>query len=69
MSDLRQAAQHALEALERADKISGYANNKKVITALRAALAQQAEPTPPDATGRASTMSGSAAPGAAFVTP
>ena len=45
MTDLRTAAQQALEALERADKISGYANNKKVITALKAALAQQAEPT------------------------
>ena len=44
MNDLRTAAQQALKALERADKISGYANNKKVITALRAALAQQAEP-------------------------
>ena len=28
----------SLEALERADKISGYANNKKVITALRERL-------------------------------
>ena len=37
---LRQDAvmQQALEALERADKISGYGNNRKAITALRAAL-------------------------------
>ena len=41
MSKLRDAAQQALEALERADKISGYANNKRTITALRAALAEQ----------------------------
>ena len=40
----RAVLEQALEALEKADKISGYANNKKVITALRAALAQQAEP-------------------------
>ena len=41
MSKLRDAARQALEALERADKISGYANNKRTITALRAALAEQ----------------------------
>lgn len=39
---LRDAAQQALEALERADKISGYGNNRKAITALRAALAEDA---------------------------
>lgn len=45
MTTLRQAAQQALEALERADKISGHANNRKAITALRQALeaVQQAE--------------------------
>jgi hypothetical protein len=40
MSNLREAAQQALEALEKADKISGYANNRAAITALRAALAE-----------------------------
>ena len=34
------AMQQALEALEKADKISGYANNKKIITALKQALAE-----------------------------
>ena len=37
----RATVEQALKALEKADKISGYANNKKVITALRAALAQE----------------------------
>jgi hypothetical protein len=41
MQNLRQAAQQALEALERADKISGYGNNRKAITDLRAALEEQ----------------------------
>ena len=40
MVSLREAAQQALEALEKADKISGYANNRAAITALRAALAE-----------------------------
>lgn len=46
MVTLRQAAQQALEALERADKISGHANNRKAITALHQAIGgeQQAEP-------------------------
>lgn len=39
--NLREAAQQALEALERADNISGYGNNRKAITALRAALAEE----------------------------
>jgi hypothetical protein len=34
----REVMRQALEALERADKISGYANNKKVIAALRERL-------------------------------
>jgi hypothetical protein len=34
------AMKQALEALERADKINGYANNKKAITALRHAIEQ-----------------------------
>jgi hypothetical protein len=43
--NLREAAQMALEALERADKISGYPNNAAAITAMHQALAeQQAEP-------------------------
>jgi hypothetical protein len=37
-----EAMKQALEALERADKISGYANNKKAITALRQAIAEEA---------------------------
>lgn len=41
--NLRKAAHQALEALERADKISGYGNNLKAITALRAALKEQIE--------------------------
>lgn len=46
--NLREAAQQALEALERADNISGYGNNRKAITALRAALAEDATPRPTD---------------------
>jgi hypothetical protein len=41
MSTQREVLQQALEALERADKISGYSNNRKTITAIRAALAEQ----------------------------
>jgi hypothetical protein len=46
MSDLEKAARQALDALKKADKISGYVNNnnKTAIKALEAALAQQAEP-------------------------
>lgn len=46
MVTLRQAAQQALEALERADKISGHANNRKAIAVLRQAIEaeQLAEP-------------------------
>jgi hypothetical protein len=41
-----EAMKQALEALERADKINGYANNKKAITALRQAI-EQAEKQKP----------------------
>jgi hypothetical protein len=41
MTDLHTAAKLALEALVRADRISGYPNNKNTITALREALAEQ----------------------------
>jgi hypothetical protein len=44
MTDLEKAARQALERLRRADKISGYPNNKLAIAALESALAQQAEP-------------------------
>lgn len=44
MVTLRQAAQQALEALERADKISGHANNRKAIKAMRQALEADAKP-------------------------
>jgi hypothetical protein len=46
MSDLEQAARQALDALKKADKISGYVNNnnKTAIKVLEAALQQQAEP-------------------------
>lgn len=44
MVTLRQAAQQALEALERADKISGHANNRKAITALRQAIGGDTKP-------------------------
>lgn len=45
MSTLREAAQMALEALEKQDAISGYPNYKKQRKALREALAQP-EPEP-----------------------
>jgi hypothetical protein len=45
MSDLRQAAQQALEALERADKDEFWREQRDAITALKAALEQQAEPS------------------------
>jgi hypothetical protein len=35
-----EAMKQALEALERADKISGYPNNKQTITSLRQAIAE-----------------------------
>lgn len=38
MTTLGEAAELALQALERANKISGHANNKAAITALRQAL-------------------------------
>jgi len=41
-----EAMKQALEALEKADKINGYANNKKAITALRQAI-EQAEKQEP----------------------
>lgn len=45
MSKPREAAQQALEALDRADKISGYANNKKARDAIRSALSEpESEP-------------------------
>lgn len=44
MTTLREAAQQALEALERADKISGYPNNAAAIKALRQALAADTKP-------------------------
>jgi len=45
MVTLQQAAmQQALEALERADKISGHANNRKAIAGLRQALAADTKP-------------------------
>ena len=40
MTQTKTALKLALEALVRADRISGYPNNKKVITAIREALAQ-----------------------------
>ena len=40
MTDLRQAAQQALEAMENIDKAMPFPVGKKVITALREALAQ-----------------------------
>lgn len=40
---LKEAAGQALEALERADKISGCGNNRKAITALRAAMEEPIE--------------------------
>jgi hypothetical protein len=46
MTTLRQAAEQALIALERADKISGHANNKATITALRQALEADEKPCP-----------------------
>ena len=48
MTDLRQAAQQALEALEFANVNHwwGSLTIEKAITALRTALEQQAEPTP-----------------------
>jgi hypothetical protein len=45
-----EAMRQALEALERADKISGYANNQKAIYALRQAI-EQAEKQEPVAIG------------------
>ena len=48
MSDLRIAAQQALEALEDARTFTGaWRTSAKAITALRAALAQQEEPVEP----------------------
>ena len=44
MTDLRQAAQQALEALEGADAVD--TDTQAAITALKAALEQQAEPPP-----------------------
>jgi len=47
MTDLRAAAQQALEALENIDRAMPFPVGKKVITALREALAQpEQEPTP-----------------------
>ena len=46
MTDLEKAAWQALEALIRADRISGYPNNKEAITALRRALEQPAQQEP-----------------------
>jgi hypothetical protein len=43
MSSLEKAARLALERLRRADKISGYPNNRAVIAALETALSQQIE--------------------------
>ena len=37
---MRQALEMALEALEKADKIRGFPNNKKAITAIKEALVQ-----------------------------
>lgn len=48
---LREAAQQALEALERADKISGYGNNRKAITTLRAALSEEKNENTVQSTG------------------
>ena len=44
----KELLQMALNALERADKISGYGNNKTVIKALRARLAQPDNEFNPD---------------------
>jgi hypothetical protein len=41
-----EAMKQALEALERADKINGYANNKKAINALRQAIAEAEKQEP-----------------------
>ena len=50
MTDLRSAAQQALEALEDARTFTGaWPTGSKAITNLRAALAQQAEPVAADA--------------------
>jgi hypothetical protein len=46
MTTLRQAAEQALIALERADKISGHANNKATIAALRQAIQADEKPCP-----------------------
>jgi len=47
MTDLRAAAQQALEALENIDKAMPFPVGKQAITALREALAQpEQEPTP-----------------------
>lgn len=46
MVTLRQAAEQALEALERADKISGYPNNAAAIKALRQALEAEQQDDP-----------------------
>ena len=48
MTDLRQAAQQALDALEHADKDGFWREQRDAITALKAALEQQAEPVCPD---------------------
>jgi hypothetical protein len=58
MATLRQAAQKALEALERADKISGYPNNAAAITALRRSLEAERKAEPG---GEASAMPGTLA--------
>lgn len=44
MTTLRQAAEQALISLERADKISGHANNKATIATLRQALEADTKP-------------------------
>ena len=43
----RAVVRQALKPLERADKISGHANNKKVIKAIRSALVPPPPPPPP----------------------
>lgn len=49
MSNLRMAAQQALDALVKDDRISGYPNNKAAIATLQTALAQ---PDVPDEQAR-----------------
>ncbi len=44
MTDLHKAAEMAVKALERADKISGFPNNKNTLAALREALAAPVVP-------------------------